>query len=391
MPRRFLAGSNFSGRSDALRKATLEQRGSMFLVGPYAEAALSGLANTVGDEIAVYAHGGSRERRPFAPIDWTKLASRKPATLSGGEQVLLALHCFARSAYRAIGIDTALEQLDAVNRMSTLDYLSAGDDPFDAILIDNRLDHVPAGWQREELAGTTNPFACNLAGMIADLRPRAAPAIAIRSLAFVYPTGNPIFHDLDLTLEPGRIYRLAGANGAGKTTLFKLMVGVLRPSAGTIRLDGKPYAPHREGNRAFALAMQNPDHQWCGATLAEDTARRRRALTTIPGAMPPTDDLLGRLARALGVGDPDQHLYELPLALRKRLGWLWPFSGAMPWIMLDEPTIGQDRDTRTVLATIMSRLCAIGYGIVVVTHDDDFAASFPHRRLRIEDGTIKTE
>jgi cobalt/nickel transport system ATP-binding protein len=390
MRRLVLVGSNFSGRSDALRKVTLEQRGSMFLVGPYAEAALSGLANTVGDEIAVYAHDGASERAAFAPIDWTKLAARKPATLSGGEQVLLALHCFSRSAYRAIGIDTALEQLDAVNRALALDDLSGGNS-FDAILIDNRLDHVPAGWQRGELARATNPFACNLAGMVADLRPRAASAISIRRLAFAYPARGAIFHDLDLTLEPGRIYRLAGANGAGKTTLFKLMVGVLRPSAGTILLDGKPYAPHREGNRAFALAMQNPDHQWCGATLAEDTARRRRALTTIPGAMPPTDDLLGRLARALGVGSPDQHLYELPLALRKRLGWLWPFSGAMPWIMLDEPTIGQDRDTRTGLAMIMSRLCAIGYGVVVVTHDDDFAASFPHQRLRIDDRTIRAE
>ena len=72
MRRLVLVGSNFSGRSDALRKVTLEQRGSMFLVGPYAEAALSGLANTVGDEIAVYAHDGASERAAFAPIDVTR-------------------------------------------------------------------------------------------------------------------------------------------------------------------------------------------------------------------------------------------------------------------------------------------------------------------------------
>ena len=62
----------------------------------------------------------------------------------------------------------------------------------------------------------------------------------------------------------------------------------------------------------------------------------------------------------------------------------------MPWIMLDEPTIGQDRATRKVLAAIMSPL-RHRLRRVMVTHDDDFAACFPHRRLRIEEWTIKTE
>ena len=145
----------------------------------------------------------------------------------------------------------------------------------------------------------------------------------------------------------------------------------------------------RHGNRVFALATQNPDHQWCGATLGEDIARRRRALAENRAIVPPTDELLASLAHPLGVRAADQHLYELPLAARKRLSWLWPFSGAMPWIMLDEPTIGQDRDTRLGLAAIVSRLCAIGYGVILVTHDDDFAARIPHQPLRIEGMTIR--
>jgi energy-coupling factor transporter ATP-binding protein EcfA2 len=57
--------------------------------------------------------------------------------------------------------------------------------------------------------------------------------------------------------------------------------------------------------------------------------------------------------------------------------------------MLDEPTIGQDRHTRIGLAAIVCRLCQLGYGLVVVTHDDDFAASIPHQPLRIEDMKIR--
>ena len=86
---------------------------------------------------------------------------------------------------------------------------------------------------------------------------------------------------------------------------------------------------------------------------------------------------------------PDQSLCDLPLAARKRLSWLWPFSGAMPWLMLDEPTIGQDRATRMALADVISRLCALGHGVMFVTHDDDFAAWVPHQPLRIKDLTIR--
>src|ERR1041385_6491092 len=140
----FIAGANFSGRSAALL-AELRKKGPAFFVGPYAEAALSGLSSTVADEIAIYRSPQSK-RPPFAALDFTAYRVRKPPTLSGGEQVLLALHCFSLSDYAAIGIDTALEQLDPQNRADALGYLSQGaDDGFTAALIDGRLA-CPAGW-----------------------------------------------------------------------------------------------------------------------------------------------------------------------------------------------------------------------------------------------------
>jgi DNA repair exonuclease SbcCD ATPase subunit len=78
----------------------------------------------------------------------------------------------------------------------------------------------------------------------------------------------------------------------------------------------------------------------------------------------------------------------LPLVARKRLSWLWPFSGVMPWAMLDEPTLGQDRATREALADVIARLTRSGYGIVFITHDDEFASCIEHRALNIADGTI---
>jgi ABC-type sulfate/molybdate transport systems ATPase subunit len=86
----------------------------------------------------------------------------------------------------------------------------------------------------------------------------------------------------------------------------------------------------------------------------------------------------------------DQHLYELPLTARKRLSWLWPLSGALPWIMLDEPTIGQDGAMRAALGRTIDRLAKLGHGVVFITHDDGFAGAIGHRVLRVAEGTVET-
>jgi energy-coupling factor transporter ATP-binding protein EcfA2 len=380
----FIAGPNFSGRSAALM-ARLNERAPAFFIGPHAEAAISGLSSTVADEIEIY-RADKVKCEPFTPLDFAAYAERKPPTLSGGEQVLLALHCFSLSDYRAIGIDTALEQLDPDNRTHAIDYLCQTDTQgISVILADNRLE-APPGVAVHEPAETSNEFACDLA---ATARPpvRDPVAIKVQGLSFRYPGGRDIFRNTSVPLEPGQAYRLVGVNGAGKTTLCKLLAGVLAPDAGAIELNGKSYAPWKQGNRAFAFATQNPDHQWCGATLGEDIARRRSVLAQ-RGITVPSNESLAALAACLGGRSMDQHLYELPLVARKRLSWLWALSGVMPWAMLDEPTLGQDRPTREALADAITRLTASGYGIVFITHDDEFAARIPHRPLRIADGTI---
>jgi len=378
-----ITGPNFSGRSATLRERLKQIAPAAFFVGPYAEAALSGLTSTVADEIAIYS-SDDQNQPAFTELDFAAYASRTPPTLSGGEQVLLALHCFSRSHYRAIGIDTALEQLDPENRAKALSYLSRDD--IDAVLTDNRIDKLER-WSCTALQAS-GVFPCGLQNVTTALTPRTAPTIAISRLSFSYSGGRDIFRNMSLTLTPGAIYRLVGHNGAGKTTLFRLLAGVLAPASGSVTLDGTPYAPWRTGNRAFALAAQNPDHQWCGATLGEDISRRRRALARYPEIPIPDDHACTALAGHLGVPSLDQHLYELPLAARKRLSWLWAFTGAMPWIMLDEPTVGQDRATRDALASAVGHLASKGYGVLFITHDDEFAAAIQHRALRLAGGIV---
>ena len=391
--RELIAGPNFSGRSAALM--ALLRDGSFardsFYIGPYSEAALSGLSSTIADEIELYrARPARRDRVPFVPFDVATLGRREPQTLSGGEQVLLALHCFSQSPYEALAIDTALEQLDPANRDAALGYLDRRKGFADCVaLIDNRLPPPQVGWTCAERTADTIAFDCDPCRLVADLPRREAPAIAVRGLDFAYRGGKAIFRALDLTLDGGAAYRLAGPNGAGKTTLLKLLVGVLAPNAGELTLGGTRYRPWRHGNRAIALAMQNPDHQWCGATLRDDVARRRAAFARHVDPAALSDARIARLAAALGIPSLDARLYELPLAARKRLSWLWPLSGALPWILLDEPSLGQDLATRGQLAAAVAHLATLGYGVLFVTHDDDFAQRIPHRVLTIGEMGIK--
>ena len=82
-------------------------------------------------------------------------------------------------------------------------------------------------------------------------------------------------------------------------------------------------------------------------------------------------------------------LFKLTVALML-VSWLWPFAGIRPWIMLDEPTIGQDFETREGLARLVATVCGQGYGAIFVTHDDAFADMLPHRRLHIENGVVSS-
>src|SRR5262249_41822518 len=193
----FISGPNFSGRSRLLRARARELGAATYFIGPYAEAALSGLSSTIADEIQIYRAKRRDRDRPL--FERPRAALRqKPQSLSGGEQVLLALHCFSISAYGSVAIDTALEQLDARNRAQALDYLGTG--RFDVVLTDNRAQ--PRGWECTQLPALGRNFACDWEALQQAIAPQRGPRIAIRQLSFGYRPDTDIFHDAGVVLEP---------------------------------------------------------------------------------------------------------------------------------------------------------------------------------------------
>ena len=82
-----------------------------------------------------------------------------------------------------------------------------------------------------------------------------------RDLHFGYPQGPRVLAGVELRLEPGTWLAVLGPNGSGKTTLLALLLGLLRPSAGEVRLDGRPlqaWSAAARGRRIAYLPQNGP-------------------------------------------------------------------------------------------------------------------------------------
>lgn len=390
-----IIGPNFSGRSRTLTEmlSDRERRGESFYIGPYAESGLSGIATTVGEELAFYGVKGNTDHDLRLMTAILTRLNQRVATLSGGEQTLLALHCFDASRYTILGIDTALEQLDSGNRSNVLRYLSQLSDSErrECYLIDNRELGNHFNGKTITLKAETDPFPLNLERLISTCPSGNAPTIEMRSLHFAYSPAIPVFVNVSLAISGGRAYRLYGPNGSGKSTFLKILAGALSANAGGLYLDGGLYNPYRKGNEVIGWAMQDPDHQWVSTLIESDLAIKIKAFLERRYTRIPKDLEIRNWTECFGIANQShRHLLDLPKALRKRLSWLWPLSGVLPWIALDEPTIGQDRNTVQRLAQALQDLIERGMGLVFVAHDDVFANLIPHETLVFGNHTITT-
>ncbi|MGB5984913.1 MAG: ABC transporter ATP-binding protein, partial [Desulfobacterales bacterium] len=103
----------------------------------------------------------------------------------------------------------------------------------------------------------------------------AAAIIEVSGLSFGYAGQPPVFDALDFTLQSGDRIGLVAPNGSGKTTLFHLIIGLLKPQAGTIRFLGQPMNQEPDFvqmRRQVGLLFQDADDQLFSPTVLEDVA-----------------------------------------------------------------------------------------------------------------------
>jgi Cu-processing system ATP-binding protein len=168
---------------------------------------------------------------------------------------------------------------------------------------------------------------------------------------------------VDLHLNPGESVALVGHNGAGKTTLMKLMLGLIRPSAGTVRVLGEdPVASAAVRSRngvGFLPETIAFNASMTGAEVITFFAR----LKGVPKAE--GRDLLARVGLEDAAG---QRVGTYSKGMRQRLGLAQALLGSPRVLLLDEPTTGLDPQLRQSFYAIISDLRDAGATVLLSSH-----------------------
>ncbi|MFM8279525.1 MAG: energy-coupling factor ABC transporter ATP-binding protein [Candidatus Limnocylindrus sp.] len=206
--------------------------------------------------------------------------------------------------------------------------------------------------------------------------------IQVKDVRYVYTRGAVVALDgVSLDVPVGQSLGIVGQNGSGKTTLTKLFNGLLRPTSGTVLVDGKDTAKHsvQEMAPTIGYVFQNPNHQLFASSVAEELAFGPTNMKMSP------DEVKAKVEEAFEFFDlsqyRDHHPYRLSFPLRKLVGIASVFTMGPKVFVLDEPTTGQDHQTTTIINRLIHRLSERGSTVICVTHDMPLVADVSERMI----------
>lgn len=355
-----IRGPNFSGRTQRLRAwAGLPENldtevayGGTAYVGPDASSAFSGLAPTVEAELELMAAdrtAAAAARVALEDLGFGHCVGQNPFTLSGGEQSVLAVLAAVAGRPKRLAIDCTLEQLSAETRTRLIAYLRSMDG--EVMLADNRLEEWYEG--PSDLMSATD--GAPLMQMHTPLpSPHEQCQIELVDLCHSYVKGRPILHNLNLRIGATERFLLKGPNGSGKTTLSRILCGLIKPTSGEIKINGKTAHPWKSPGRHVSYHFQNPDLQIFESSVSKQLGQGQA-----------TEVLLA----SFGLNQVrSTHPLDLPFVMRKRLAIASTMGRNTGLLILDEPTLGQDdKSALTGQSGILN-----GRSSIVISHSKRF-------------------
>lgn len=226
-----------------------------------------------------------------------------------------------------------------------------------------------------------------------------APELAVER-ATVRVSGRVLVREVDLAVGPGEVVAVVGANGAGKTTLLRLLSGDLRPSAGQVKLDGRPLPawPPEALARRRAVLPQQPSLAF-GFSALEVVLLGRTPHRSAPAH---DLDVAYQAMQAAGVlpfaarsyptlsGGEQQRVH-----LARALAQIWdaPADAATGsrYLLLDEPTASLDLAHQHAVLRTARRCAQAGVGVLAVLHDLNLAAQHADRIAVLRQGRLLAE
>jgi ABC-2 type transport system ATP-binding protein len=190
---------------------------------------------------------------------------------------------------------------------------------------------------------------------------------------------------VSLAVQPGEVVGLLGPNGAGKSTLVSLLAGLRRPDAGDVRVGGADPAADRAARRRIGICPQ--EIALYPELTADQNLRFFGGLYGLPGAEGArrADEVLGRVGLADRRAEPVERFSG---GMKRRLNLAVAMLHAPDALVLDEPTVGVDPQSRAHLFDEVARLRGEGRAVLYTTHYMEEAERLCDRICIIDQGRI---
>jgi ABC-2 type transport system ATP-binding protein len=210
------------------------------------------------------------------------------------------------------------------------------------------------------------------------------PLLSIRGLTKTYGSGHQALRGVDLDIARGEIFALLGPNGAGKTTLIGAVCGLVRPTAGSITVDGADATRDWRSARArIGLVPQE---------LATDMFERVRDTVAFSRGLfgkKRDDAAVERVLRSLSLWDKrDSKISALSGGMKRRVLIAKALAHDPEILFLDEPTAGVDVELRRDMWTMIGKLREQGVTIILTTHYIEEAEEMADRIGIIDKGQL---
>ncbi len=221
--------------------------------------------------------------------------------------------------------------------------------------------------------------------------PAGEPAVLAGAVEFEYPPPRRIraLRGVTLRIPAGELVAVVGQNGSGKTSLARCISGYLRPTGGTLRVDGVDVARLRPSERArrVGYVFQNPDHQLFRERVWDDVAFGLQNLGVAPGEI---EAAVEQVLRRLELWDKRElHPFQLSRGDRQRLAIASIIVMRPRVLIVDEPTTGQDPARSREIMDLLAHLNAEqGMTVLTITHVMELVAEYARWVVVMHDGRV---